>query len=379
MEEYRRVLDLRKESKSIFLFGPRQTGKTYWLKKLFPESPFYNLLHADVFFRLNQKPHLIREEVLAKQNLNQPIIVDEIQKIPSLLDEIQSLIEDHKVKFILTGSSARKLKRSDTNLLGGRARVRHFYPLVSAEISHFDLSKALNYGTLPSIYNSDDPEWDLETYVGVYLQEEIKAEGLTRKIENFTRFLQIAALYNAEILNFANVSNDCAVPHRTVFEYFSILEDTLVGHLLPPYSKTKKRKAITTSKFYFFDVGVSNFLAGRKNIKPKTELFGKTLEHFIYTEIKAYLSYRHDTRPLSYWHVQSDHEVDFLIGDEVAIEVKGTENVSERHMSGIKALSEEIKLKKKIIVSNDPHPRKVGDIMILPIKVFLENLWSDKY
>lgn len=380
MGEFKRILDLQKEvqKKSIFLFGPRQTGKTYLLKRLFPRSPFYNLLLADVFLRVSQHPPIIREELLMKKEpISQPIIIDEIQKLPILLDEVHNLIEEKSFKFILTGSSARKLKRGGANLLGGRGRIKHLFPLVSAEIPKYDFLRILNYGSLPFIYNSEEPEQDLAAYVGTYLKEEIQAEGLARKIENFSRFLQVASLTNAELINFSNVASDAMVPSKTVREYFLILQDTLIGSLLEPFTKTKKRRAIGTAKFYFFDVGVCNFLAGRKNIRPKTELFGKALEHFVFTELRAFLSYHQDLRPLTFWRSTSNYEVDFLIGDEIALEVKGTDFVSDKHLTGLKALSEEIKLKRKIIVSLDQNPRKINDIEIIPVKTFLSSLWEN--
>ena len=378
MANYERILDLKKDirKKSLFLFGPRQTGKTYLLRRTFPTSPYYNLLLADTFLKLSQRPQAIREELLAlPRKPTGPVIIDEIQKLPILLDEVQNLIENG-YRFILTGSSARKLRHGTANLLGGRAWTRHLFPLTSPEIKNYDLIRILNIGSIPSIYTSQNPEEDLEAYAGTYLREEIQAEGLTRKIENFSRFLQTASLANGELVNFANVASDAQVPPRTVTEYFYILQDTLIGSLLEPFTKTKKRKAIATAKFYFFDVGVANFLAGRKGIRPRTELFGKALEHFIFTEITAYLSYRNDKRPLSFWRSTSGYEVDFLVGDEIAIEVKGTENVSEKHLSGLKALSEEMPLKRKIVVSMDSAPRRIGTIDVLPVGHFLRELWE---
>lgn len=379
MVTYQRILNLQTpiQRKSLFLFGPRQTGKTFYLKKTFPKAPFYNLLESKMFLRLSQRPHLLREELVTMKSIKHPVIIDEIQKLPILLDEIHSLIEEKKIKFILTGSSARKLKRGGTNLLGGRATTLHLFPLVSAEIPDFDLMRAINWGTLPFIYLSDDPENDLTDYVGTYLKEEILAEGLARNIENFSRFLQIASLCNAELTNFAKVGNDAQTSPRTVAEYFSILEDTLIGYVLEPYTKTKKRKAVSTAKFYFFDCGVCNILAGRSHIKPKTELFGKSFEHFIFLELRAYLSYQHNKMPLTFWRSQvSDYEVDFLIGDEIAIEVKGTDLVTERHLIGMGALAEELKLKRKIVVSTDEKPRRIGEVDILPVSHFLQMLWQ---
>ncbi|MBI4238251.1 MAG: ATP-binding protein [Deltaproteobacteria bacterium] len=382
MAYFTRILDLRQETrtKSLFLFGPRQTGKTSLLRALFPESPLYNLLLADVFLRISQRPQIIREELTAyRHTLRQPIVIDEIQKLPILLDEVQYMIDEYGWRFILTGSSARKLKRGAANLLGGRLRMRHLFPLVSAEIPHYDLLRFLNYGALPPIYTATEPEEDLAAYIGTYLQEEIQAEGAVRKIENFSRFLQVAALTNGTLLNFSSIASDAGVPARTVVEYYSLLQDTLVGALLEPYTRTKRRKAIATAKFYFFDIGVSHHLAGRQHIRPRTELFGNALEHFLFTELRAYLAYRRDRRPLHFWRSASGYEVDFLVGDDVAIEVKGTANIVERHLTGLQALTEEIRMKKKIVVAMVPLPRVIQGIHILPVATFLEQLWSDQY
>lgn len=378
MDGYIRILDLRGDvkKKSLFLFGPRQTGKTFWLKRCFPHSPFYNLLLADVFFKISQRPQIIREELNAMGRPPEPIIIDEIQKLPVLLDEVQHMIEEKGWRFILTGSSPRKLKRGGGNLLGGRAWTRQMFPLVSAEIPNYDLGKILNDGALPAIYGSSDSKQDLTSYVGNYLKEEIQAEGLSRRIEHFSQFLQTASLTNGELLNFANIGNDAGLPAKTVAEYYRVLEDTLIGSVLEPFTKTKNRKAIVTAKFYFFDVGVANLLAGRQGIKLKTELFGKALEHFIFVELKAFLSYRQDTRPLSFWRSKSGYEVDFLIGGETAIEVKGTEMANERHLAGLAALGEELRLKRKIVVSLDRARRKIGTFEIMPIAQFLKDLWS---
>jgi predicted AAA+ superfamily ATPase len=382
MIRYKRLFDLKAEStnKSLFLFGPRQVGKTSLLKDTFPTAPYYNLLLADQFIRLSQRPQLIREQITGKKaEMQEAIIIDEIQKLPVLLDEVQYLIDEYHYRFILTGSSMRKLKRGGANLLGGRARTRLLFPLVSQEITDFDLLRALNYGTIPSIYLSSEPEEDLLAYCGSYLLEEIQAEGLVRRIENFSRFLQTAALMNSELLNFEAIASDASVPARSVREYFHMLEDTLVGVLLQPFKKKLKRKIISTARFYFFDVGVCNILAGRTSIQPKTELFGKALEHFIFTELRAYLSYTRDRRELSFWRTNTGLEVDFLLGDDTAIEVKATELVSEKHLKGMRALAEEMNIKHQIIVSMDPVPRQVDVVKILPVTVFLEQLWQGCY
>jgi uncharacterized protein len=374
--EFVRYLDLKNDKKSVFLLGPRQTGKSFLLKQLFPNAEYYNLLHTDVFRKLSFRPELLRHELLGYKG-HLPVIIDEIQKLPILLDEVQALIDEKKFQFILTGSSARKLKRGSANLLGGRARIKHLFPLTTAEIPSYDLSRILNFGALPSVYLATNPVAELKDYVGSYLKEEIQAEALVRKIENFSRFLEVAALTNGELVNFTNVASDAMVPQRTVVEYYKILEDTLVGQLLPPFQKTKKRKPIATAKFYFFDLGVANELNGRSNVRPRTELYGKALEHLIFTELRAFLSYTQGPE-LTFWRSQSKLEVDFVIGDMIAIEVKATENVSEKHLSGIKALSEEIKLKRKIVISHDQKRRVIQGVEVLPVPEFLKSLWNNE-
>jgi len=382
MVQFKRIIDLAGPAakRSIFLFGPRQTGKTYLLRQTFPEAPTYNLLLADQFSRLSGRPSLIREELLARKGpITGPVIIDEIQKLPLLLDEVHNLIEAHGIRFILTGSSARKLKHGGANLLGGRAWTKHLFPLVSCEIPGFDLVRAANYGTLPAIYQSESPGEDLCAYCGTYLKEEIQAESAVRRIENFSRFLQIAALVNAELVSFESVSRDTAIPARTIRDYFSILEDTLIGVMVRPFGRMVHRKAVSAAKFYFFDVGVCNHLAARTSIKPKTELFGKSFEHFIFTELRAWLDYTGDRRPLTFWRDYAAHEVDFIVDDEIAIEVKSTEQAVEKHLKGLRMFSEDVRVKHKIIVSMDAAPRMLGDVEVLPWKEFLTRMWAGAY
>ena len=383
MKYFERILDLRSESqkKSLLLFGPRQTGKSFLLKKHFPESNYYNLLHSDEFIRLAQRPQRIREEIsaLPEERKVHPVIIDEIQKLPVLLDEVHAMIEEFGMTFIVTGSSPRKLKRGSANLLGGRARTRKLFPLVYHEIPDFDLVRVCNVGSIPSIYLSDEPRQDLLSYCGTYLKEEVQAEGLVRKIENFSRFLEVAALADGELLNIQNLANDTGVSAATLREYISILEDTLLACVLKPFKRNIHRKSISTAKLYLFDIGVSNVLAYRRNIQVKSELFGKSFEHLIHNELFSYLSYRKDERPLTFWRDRYGHEVDFIIGDEVCIEVKASDNITGKHLKNIRMLGEEVAFKKKLIVSLDHHPRKVGDITILPWQYFLSRLWEDEF
>lgn len=382
MIEYQRVLSLIEESKkkSLFLFGPRQTGKTSLLKKQFPDSLYYNLLRADTFLKLSGNPGLIREEIKADpEKRKNPVIIDEIQKLPGLLDEVHDLIESEKATFILTGSSPRKLMKGTANLLGGRARVRHLFPLTSREISDFSLKKVLNFGSIPSIYLSDEPEEDLFSYCGVYLQEEIQAEGVSRRIENFSRFLRSAALMNGQEINFEKVARDLSIPSRSVREYFYILSDTLIGTLVEPYGKALSRKAVSQSKFYFFDIGVANILASRFRIEEGSELFGMAFEHFIFMEIKAWLSYSKDRRPLTFWRDRAGNEVDFIIGDTTAIEVKSSEMVHSGHIKGLRLLSGEVPFDHRVIVSRDSRRREMDGITVMPWELFLDELWSGNY
>jgi predicted AAA+ superfamily ATPase len=380
VKTFERILDISNEArkKSIFLFGPRQTGKTFLLNRIFPDSPVYSLLKSDEFLRISQRPQIIREELVANKEsiVEKPVIIDEIQKLPMLLDEVHFMIESFGINFILTGSSPRKIKRGSANLLGGRARTRNLFPLVSREIPDFDIVRACNYGMLPSIYQSDEPVEDLKSYCGNYLQEEIQAEGLVRKIQNFSRFLETASMVNGEIVNMNTLSSDTGIPSNSLREYFLILEDTLIGSMLKPFKRPVHRKAISKAKFYLFDVGVCNILAKRGYIQPKSELFGKAFEHFIQNELRAYLSYYRDDRPLSFWRDRYGNEVDFIIGDEIAIEVKASHMVSSKHLKGLRLISEEIPFKHKIVVSLDQNPRVIEDILVLPYQEFLSRLWN---
>ncbi len=376
--EYLRKLQISREGKSAFLFGPRLTGKTYLLKHTFPDAKYYDLLRSDTFLRLSIRPSVFREELEALEE-GSTVIVDEIQKLPVLLDEIHLLIEERGLRFLMTGSSARKLRRGGVNLLGGRARMLRLHPLVSSEIGDFDLLKALTIGTLPSIYDSSEAWEDLKAYCGVYLQEEIAAEGAARKLDAFARFLHSAALFSGEQVNYEAWGSDALVPSRTVREYFYMLSDTLLGEMLEPWRKGKKRKPAASGKFYFFDIGVRNALAGIRTLSPGTAEFGKALEHLIYNELRAWLDYSRDDRALSFWRTTDGKEVDFMVGDDLAIEVKSAEFPDHRDLKGLIALAEEGSFRHRILVCQSPAPRMVEGIEIWPIKEFLIRLWQNAY
>ncbi|MCM2281925.1 MAG: AAA family ATPase [Bdellovibrionaceae bacterium] len=393
---YSRLLDLRKQiaRKSVLLLGPRQTGKSTYLKSTFPDAHLVDLLRYDTFQFLLKSPGRLEEIVALQKAKTSTFIIDEIQKVPALLDEVHRLIEsDKKLRFILTGSSARKLRRSGANLLGGRATFSRFHPIVFPELASGRHNKrrtwkdCLTIGALPSILESDEPAADLQDYVGVYLREEIQAEGLARSVEAFSRFLEIAAQSCAEQVNFTSIGSDAQVPPRTVIDYFTILEDTLVGYLLPAYTKTKKRKAMASAKFYWFDVGVGNALLGKTNIREGTEDFGKALEHYVFTQLRAFLDYNQMQLSLSYWRSLSKFEVDFVIplspataeNKAIAIEVKATRNPTERAFKGILALEEDLKLEKKILVAPVPSSYKTEHgIEVLHPEDFFDQLWSGR-
>ncbi len=361
---------------SLFFWGARQTGKSTLLKALFSESLYFDLLLSDVFEQLQRNPALLRETVLASTQ-SEPVIIDEIQLIPILLNEVHWLITNKNIRFILSGSSPRKILRSGANLLGGRALRYELYPLIYKEIPDFDLRRALNHGLLPRHYLSDNPEKLISAYIGSYLRDEIMAEAKIRNITLFSRFLEAAAFSNGEIVNYTNIATECGVSAPTIKEYFQILEDTLIGRFLPSYQKKPKRRIILAPKFYYFDVGIANYLLKRKSIEPGSEVFGKAFEHFIYHEIYAYSGYSGLEFPISYWRTTSQIEVDFILGNhQVAIEVKGTRQVNPRHLKGLKSFAEEYNVQKLILVSNDPLPRQSGNVSILPWKVFLDKLWA---
>jgi len=363
-------------NESAFLWGPRQTGKSTLLKKLYPDAPYFDLLLTDEYNRFLRNPSLLKEILIATGSLK-PVIIDEIQRIPALLNEIHWLIVNKNIQFILSGSSPRNILRSGGSLLGGRAMRYELYPLISAEIPDFDILKALNSGLLPRHYLKTNTSKLLSAYIGSYLRDEIMAEAKLRNIISFSRFLETAAFSNGEIVNYSNIASECGVSSPTVKEYFQILEDTMIGRFLQSYQKRPKRRVILAPKFYYFDIGIANFLLKRGRIEQGSEAFGKAFEHFIYHEIYAHSCYSDLNYPMSYWRTASQIEVDFILGEhEVAVEVKSTNMVNPRHLKGLKSFAEEYKVKKLIVVSTDPYPRQIDNIAVLPWQVFLQQLWA---
>jgi len=365
------------QNKSAFLWGPRKVGKTYWITRHLKNAKIIDLLKTDVFSEYASSPALLRERLA---NENRLIVIDEIQKIPSLLDEIHWLIENKSASFLLTGSSARKLKRGAANLLGGRAWRRTMVPLSFVEVSGFDLERVMLSGLLPPHYLSNNPIEELRAYVADYLKEEIAAEALTQNIPAFNEFLRIAALTSSELINYTNIAREAGISQRIVRTYFNILEDTYLGSRVRPWKKSQNRRMISTEKFYFFDVGVANYLA-RREPKIGSAEFGKSFEHYILMELRAYQAYRNPELAITYWRTSTGREVDFILGDkELALEVKGSAKVHQTDIASMKALLEDGPVKKCIIVCLEKEPRQIHpDIEILPWNVFLEKLWNNAF
>ncbi|MCM2322642.1 MAG: AAA family ATPase [Oligoflexia bacterium] len=373
--EFPRALDLRHAlaSKSHFLFGPRGVGKTTLIRKTLPQDyQLITLLRGEDRLRLLENPSHLRRMI---DSSKKGVVIDEIQKIPALLDEIQDLIEEEKLRFLLTGSSARKLKRQSANLLGGRARVLEMFGVTHMESLEIPLETKLRYGSLPAVLLSDDPWADLKAYTDTYLKEEIEEEAAVRNLGHFVRFLKVAALQSGNLLNLAAVSSDAGVPETTVRAYFEILKDTLIGFWLEPWRESKKRKAIRTAKFYLFDPGVQAALIDRKELSRTSVEFGVALEHWILHELRAYRSYRKTHAPITFWRSTASHEVDFCLGDKIAIEVKSTRRLTDRHFHGLKALREEKVFKRYVMVSFDESVRRwEGDFECFSVERFLTAL-----
>ena len=381
---YERILSLGlPEGQSAFLWGPRKTGKSTLLRQRFPDAVRFDLLDTRLLLEFTRSPWALAERIdaLDGTTLTSPIIVDEVQKVPALLDEVHRLIEDKGLGFVLCGSSARKLKRGHANMLGGRAWRFGLHPLTYAEIPDFDLLRALNRGLIPQHYDSQQHRRALAGYVDDYLKEEVFDEGLVRNTPAFSRFFDALSFSHGELLNSSNVARDCGVDSKTVREYFQILVDTLVGTLLEPFSRRRSREVITRApKFYLFDVGVAGHLMGRRIERPAGQEFGRALEHLVLMELLAYRSYRELDFPLRFWRTKSGLECDFVLGreGEVAIEVKGSMRLRPSDLRSIRAYVDEHSPRHAIVVCNERDARRTSDgIWILPWERFLEQLWSD--
>lgn len=377
---YIRALHLPEPSQgTFFLWGPRQTGKTTLLRATYPNALWIDLLDTRVYRALVTAPWELVEMIhRSKPSI---VVIDEIQKVPQLLDEVHRLHEAGVV-FALCGSSARKVRRGHANLLGGRALRFELFGLVSCELGgEFDLTRLLNRGCLPRIYDADSPNDLLSSYTSDYLKEEIVSEGLIRDIAPFDDFLRQAALSDGEIVNASTIARECGVSRHSVGAYFQILEDTLLGRFLPAYVKRPKRRITKSPKFYFHDVGVVAQLAKRGRVEPGSELFGKAFENWIFHELTAYNLYRRRNADLSYWRLSTGVEVDFLVnGLELAIESKASERIRSDHLRNLEELKlEHPNVKRRLLVSLSPQARLTENgIEIVGAKEFAEMLWGGK-
>ncbi len=365
-------------AKSFFLFGPRGTGKSTWVRDRFPNSTYLDLLDSSVYTALLAEP--TRLQRFLPPGFQGWIVIDEIQRIPALLNEVHRLIETQSLQFALTGSSARSLRKRGVNLLAGRALTYFLYPLTSQELgADFELTRFLRYGGLPSVYQEADPQAYLDSYVRTYLREEIQQEGLTRNLGAFTRFLEAASFSQGQVLNVTAVSRECAVERKVVENYFSILEDLLLAYQLPIFTRKAKRTLITHQKFYFFDVGVYRTLRPRGPLDAAGEIDGPALETFFLQELLACNAYHQLGYTLFYWRTRSGLEVDFILYGErgvKAFEVKLATKVQRDDVKGLRAFLTDYPMAKAHLVYCGERLMSEGEIAILPISHTVKHLYE---
>lgn len=374
---YKRLFNINKSSdSSFFIFGPRGTGKTTWLKQNYRKNIYLDLLDSKLYRNLLAFPENLVNYI--PDNYKSYVIIDEVQKVPALLNEVHHLIEDKKYKFILTGSSARNLRRKGVNLLAGRALTYYFHPLIRNELLvDFNLSKSLKYGQLPLAYQSNQPIQFLNSYINTYLKEEVQAEGIARNIGNFSRFLEIAAFSQAEVLNVSQVASDAQLDRKTCENYFRVLEDLLIAFRLPVFNRRAKRKLVTHNKFYYFDVGVFRALRISGPLDSEAEIDGAALETLFLQEIRAINDYFNYGYKLYFWRSVNGLEVDYILYGQhglIAIEVKRKANISSKDLNGLKAFSKDYPEAKLFLFAHLKRTQYYGNITILPIEKALSLL-----
>jgi len=372
---YSRLIEPPK-NKSFFLFGPRGTGKTTWVKSKFAKALYLDLLEAELFNDLLANPQ--RLENFIPKDFNDWIVIDEIQRIPELLNETHRLIEKNKYKFILTGSSARKIRRKGVNLLAGRALSYHLYPLTAVELGEdFKLPHSLAYGQLPCAYIEQNPKAYLESYVKTYLEEEIQYEGLTRNLGAFTRFLETASFSQGSVLNISSVARDCSIERKVVENYFAILEDLLIAYRIPIFTKRAKRRLVAHPKFYFFDVGLYRALRPTGPLDAPEEIGGHAFETLFLQEILAINAYLRLGYSVFYWMTPNNIEVDFVLyGNKgiKAFEVKRTGKISGSRLKGLKMFGKDYPGAKLYFIYGGDRRLREGDIEIIPLKDALKEI-----
>lgn len=369
-------------TETFFLWGPRQAGKSTLLRHCYADGRWIDLLKSDEFRRYLTNPEFLRQEIeIEGFPRNRQVVIDEIQKVPALLDEVHWLMENRGISFALCGSSATKVRRGAANLLGGRAIRYELLGITAAELGdHFDLTRLLNVGYLPRIYQARRAVRLLDAYVSDYLVQEVAAEGVVRKLPAFSRFLDVASLSDGEIVNLSNIAAECGVSLSTVKNYFQVLTDMRLARWVPSYRARPKRRVIQAPKFYFADVGVVNRLARRGPLTPGSELYGKAFENWVCHELSAWISYREFDGRLSYWRLAGGTEVDFVVGDmRLAIEAKASAKIVSRHLRGLRSVvRDHPAIERRVLVCLEPRARRTSDgIEILPAEDFVQRLRTD--
>ncbi|MBS1258345.1 MAG: hypothetical protein MAG551_01403 [Candidatus Scalindua arabica] len=378
-EYYKRKLQLPDSGdETFFLWGARQTGKSTLLKKTYPRALWIDLLKSEEYRRYIEHPEYLREEI-ARSGAGF-VVIDEIQKVPAILDEVHWLHENRKIQFALCGSSARKLRKGHANLLGGRGVRYELFGFSASELrSRFDLTRMLNHGYFPRIYSNSTPKRLLNNYVSQYLKDEVAAEGLVRRLPSFSQFLNMASLSDCELVNYSTIARDTGVSSETIRGYFEILCDSLLGKFLHAYRRRPKRRITTSPKFYFSDVGVVNFLAKRGKLEPGGELYGKAFENWVFHELCSYDSYKEKFSEICFWRLSSGIEVDFVVNHmDCAIEAKASNRITKDHLKGLRQLSiDHPNVKKRIVVCLDNKDRLTeDDIEIINYQTFIKKLWA---
>jgi len=372
---YSRIISPPK-NKSFFLFGPRGTGKTTWVKAAFPHAIFIDLLESEVYNDLLANPQ--RLEKFIPKGFKNWVIIDEVQRIPELLNEIHRLIEKNHYRFVLTGSSARKLRTKGVNLLGGRALIYPFHQLTALELGKdFNLKHSLTFGQLPSVYKEADPKAYLESYVKAYLREEVQQEGLTRNLGAFSRFLEAASFSQGAIVNTSSVARECGIERKVVENYFSILTDLLIGYRVPVFTKKAKRRMTAHQKFYFFDVGIYRTLRPSGPLDAPEEIEGMALETLVFQELKGVNDCLKLGYDLYYWHTANRVEVDFILYGArglKAFEVKRTSRISESMLRGLRIFQKDYPSAKSYFIYGGKRRFYEENITILPIEEALLKL-----
>ena len=374
---FKRLLTIDKGMhESVLLLGPRGTGKTYWLKQYFPDCLYFDLLDSETFTELLGTPSLLDARI--PSDYKDWIIIDEIQKIPALLNEVHRLIEHKRYRFILTGSSARALRRKGINLLAGRALTYYMHPLTAKELtSRFELKKALKYGLLPSVYITDKPEHYLYSYVQTYLKEEVQQEALTRNLALFTKFLTTASFSQGETLNYSEIAREIGSNRQTVVNFFDILEDLLISIRIPVFTRRTKRKTVAQSKFYFFDCGISRVLRPKGPLDSDEELSGAALETLFLQHLRAFNDAMRLGYTIYFWRTRDKHEVDFVLYGEkglYAVEIKRKVNLTAKDFKGLHAFKEDYPISKNYLLYGGQREYMHNNIQIIPFEKALRQL-----